>query len=203
MAEVYDNLHSRLVGWAKVILPLCALALLSTLFLFARTSNNPSDIPVAEIDTLAREQKITAPTFSGIATDGSMITIKADSAQPQSGSLNDLTITSPRLTLDASDGTSLTIIAGEGAINSTDKTARLGGLARLETSSGYLMETTELSADLGTGIIQSLGPLAIIAPFGELTAGLVRISVGDEGSGQQMHFTQGVNMIYDPTSQSR
>ena len=203
MVATYDNLHSRLVGWAKIILPLCALALLSTLFLFARSTNDPSDIPLAEIDALAREQKITSPSFSGVASDGSLITVKSDSAQPQSGSLGELTITSPRLTLDATDGTSLSIVAGEGALSSVEKTARLSGLARLQTSSGYLMETTELTADLDSGVIQSLGPLAIKAPFGELTAGLVRISVGDEGTGQQMHFTQGVIMIYNPTSQRR
>ena len=203
MVATYDNLHSRLVSWAKIILPLCALALLSTLFLFARGANDPTDIPVAEIDALAREQRITAPSFSGVETDGSLITIKAQSAQPESGSLGELTITSPLLTLDASDGTSLTIVAGEGALSSTAQTARRSGLARLETSSGYLMETTELRADLSSGEIQSLGPLAIKAPFGELTAGLVRISLGKDNAGQQMHFTQGVNMIYDPTSQSR
>ncbi len=203
MVSANDNLHSRLVGWAKIILPLCALALLSTLFLFARGTNDPTDIPLAEIDALAREQRITAPSFSGVASDGSLITVKAQSAQPDSGSPGELTITSPRLTLDASDGTSLTIVAGEGALSTSANTARLSGLARLETSSGYLMETTELSADLSSGLIQSLGPLAIKAPFGEITAGMVSISVGKDNSGQQMHFTQGVNMIYDPTSHSR
>ena len=30
-----DNLYSQMVGWAKIVLPLCAIGLLSTLFLFA------------------------------------------------------------------------------------------------------------------------------------------------------------------------
>ena len=58
-------------------------------------------------------------------------------------------------------------------------------------------------ADLRTGTIDSLGPLAIMAPFGELTAGLVRIEIGQDNSGQQMHFTNGVTMIYDPKKKDR
>jgi len=199
----YDNLHSRVVGWAKLVLPLIALGLLSTLFLFARTANDPGDIPFAEIGELAREQQITAPTFSGVAADGSLITVTATTALPQSGNLNSLAITLPELAMESADGTSLNIVAGEGAINNVDKIAQLGGLARLETSSGYLLETKELVADLGTGTINSLGPLAVMAPFGELTAGLVRIELGQDNSGQQMHFTNGVNMIYDPKKADR
>ena len=31
-----DNLHSRMVFWLKILLPILALAILSTLFLFSR-----------------------------------------------------------------------------------------------------------------------------------------------------------------------
>ena len=194
----YDNAYSRFVGWTKLILPLAALALLSTMFLFSRASTNTAEIPFSEINKLAQKQQITAPTFSGVATDGSLITITAQAARPENGDLAQLSITEPELILNASDGTNLTILAGVGEIDSANSAARLSGLARLETSSGYKMETTELIADLNTGTVDSLGPLAIIAPFGEITAGLVRIEIGENGSGQQMHFTEGVNMIYTP-----
>jgi len=200
---VYDNLYSRFVFWAKIILPLAALGLLSTMFLFARTAGDPGDIPFAEIGEIARDQMITAPTFSGVATDGSLITITAQNAQPQAGNLKDLTIDAPLLTLDASDGTNLSIVAGLGQINNARQTVSLAGLARLETSSGYRMETTELIADLATGTINSLGPLEVRAPFGELSAGLVQIETGQDGRGQKMHFTEGVKMIYVPNSNDR
>lgn len=204
MMAVYDNSYSRFVGWAKIILPIMALGLLSTLFLFARSSTNPTgDIPFAEIDALAREQKITAPTFSGVTADGTIITITAADAKPENGNLDTMTINTPRLTMGAADGTELTIVAGNGTIDNQANTASLSGLARLETSSGYQMETKELVADLTVGQIDSLGPLAVIAPFGEITAGLVSIRLGKDGEGQQMHFTQGVRMIYDPSTSDR
>ena len=64
-----DNFHSQLVGWSKIILPICGIGLLSTLFLFARSSTDETGIPFAEIETLAREQRISAPQFSGLADD--------------------------------------------------------------------------------------------------------------------------------------
>ena len=193
-----DNLHSRVVGWTKIVLPLLAIALLSTLFLFARNATGPSEIPVAEITEIAREQRISAPNFAGIAADGSIIEISAKFAQPQEGSLDQLVITSPSLTIDALDGTKLRIFAGQGVIDGVGQTARLTGLARLETSSGYMMETDALSADLATGQVISDGRLAVIAPFGTLEAGRIEIVVPSNEIGQQMHFTNGVRMLYKP-----
>lgn len=193
-----DNFHSRLVGWTKIILPLMALALLSTLFLFAKSSNDGTEIPFARLTELARDQRISEPEFSGVAGDGSIIKIAAQSAQPQEGNLDFLLVTDPTLNLDAIDGSSLRINAGEGIVNGLTKQAKLTGLARLETSSGYLMETEGLLANLETGVVTSFGPLEIHAPFGQVTAGHVEIRIGQDNSGQQMYFSEGVRMLYVP-----
>ena len=107
------------------------------------------------------------------------------------------------VTLDAVDGTSLTIFAGAGVLDGPNQQARLDGLARLETSSGYMMETAGLLADLETGQVTSLGRLEVQAPFGSLTAGQVDILVTSEGEGQQMRFTDGVKLVYDPANAER
>lgn len=195
-----SNVHSTVVGWLKILLPLGALALLSTMFLFARQSGDAPTIPFAEIDQMARDQLITAPRFSGVADDGSVVEITALNAKPDGADLNSLTINKPRLTLNAADGTSLSIVAGAGVIDNTGQEARLDGLARLETSSGYKMETAGLVANLKSGEVTSQGRLAVQAPFGSVTAGQVSILVTDDGMGQQMRFTGGVKLVYDPTS---
>uniref|UniRef100_A0AAN0MF35 Uncharacterized protein n=1 Tax=Yoonia rhodophyticola TaxID=3137370 RepID=A0AAN0MF35_9RHOB len=56
-----------------------ALGLLSTLFLLARAPAEPPDISFAEIEAMARDQRITAPRFSGVTDDGSVISIAARS----------------------------------------------------------------------------------------------------------------------------
>jgi len=199
----YDNFHSQLVVWTKIILPIGAIALLSTLFLFARGTTDPGDIPFAEIDEMAREQQISEPQFSGVASDGSIIEITAKAAKPENGSLETLAITSPLLTLNAVDGTSLTIQAGEGILDNTTQRAELTGLARLDTSSGYSMETGGLIAALDTGEVTSTGPLEIRAPFGAIDAGRVSFTVTSDGTGQQMRFTEGVTLVYDPVEAAK
>ncbi len=195
-----SNFHSKLVGWFKILLPLAALALLSTLFLFARSPAEEPAISFAELDKLAQEQRITAPRFSGVSDDGAVIAITAATAKPEPN--ESLTITGPTLSLAAPDGTQLTVKAGFGTINTANQTAELGGLARLETSSGYVMETEGLTADLTTGEITSTGPLEIQAPYGDVKAGKVTILAASDGTGQRMDFTGGVKLLYDPTSRS-
>ena len=58
---VADNTYSRVVGWLKILLPLGALALLSTLFLFARGIAPVGEIPYAELEEIAREARISDP----------------------------------------------------------------------------------------------------------------------------------------------
>lgn len=192
------NFHSQLVGWLKILLPLAALMLLSTLFLFARNTGTPTEIPFAEIDAAAAEQRIAAPRFSGLTNTGDTLAISAEAARPDANGGTEVTIDKPRLSLDATDGTTLRISAGTGLVDTAAKTAHLGGLARLETSSGYVMETAGLQADLTTGTVTSDGALEVQAPFGQLNAGQVTIQTGSDGTGQQMNFTKGVNLVYTP-----
>ncbi len=70
------------------------------------------------------------------------------------------------------------------------------GLARLTSSSGYEMETGGLIADFGTGVVTSIGPLEIQAPFGDMTAGGMRLAMSGDGTGQQMVFNGGVRLLY-------
>ena len=57
---MYDNSYSRFVALTKVILPIIALGILSTLFLFSRNIDPTQSIPYADVDVegLAREQQI-------------------------------------------------------------------------------------------------------------------------------------------------
>lgn len=193
-----SNFHTWFVGWVKIILPMIALALLSTLFLFARSPSDNPEIPVARIEELARDQQITAPQFSSVADDGSVIAVAAKNAKPDAVRPDTFLVEDLAIDVDAPDGTTLNITSGMSVLDNATQTARLNGLSRVTTSSGYTMETVGISADLRTGEIVSDGPLAIQAPFGELSAGKVRIAVTTDGTGQQMVFTQGVRLLYKP-----
>ena len=100
--------------------------------------------------------------------------------------------------MDNPGGSNLEVTATTGEIDGRGQIARLMGLARLRTSSGFEMETNGLIASLETGIVTSDGLLEIRAPFGELTAGQVTFQVSADDTGQQMLFTQGVRLLYEP-----
>ena len=57
--------RTRIVRWLRVLLPLVALAMLSTMFLFSRGSDVESRIPYAEVDAqaAARDNRIVAPEY--------------------------------------------------------------------------------------------------------------------------------------------
>lgn len=193
-----DNFYSHFVGWLKVLLPLAALALLSTLFLFARGSNTEQTIPYAELAEMAREPSMSNPNLAGVTTDGSAVSITAAELRPNPTVPDAFEIVTPNLVLDATDGSRIEISAGFGQIDGRAKMLTMTGLVRLGTSSGYMMETTGIEADLASGRISSLGPLEVQAPFGSLTAGRVVVQTSSDGLGQQMVFNGGVSLLYQP-----
>lgn len=193
-----SNLHSSIVGWAKIILPMCALALLSTLFLFARGSSTPSESILEEATAIAREQRVSAPEFSGLTDDGATVVISARSARPNMTVPDTVSIDDMRMRIDNPDGSYLEVTATEGAVDGRAQVAQFLGLARMQTSTGFMLETNGLIAELDTGVVTSQGLLEIRAPFGEMTAGQVTFTVPQDDEGVQMLFTDGVRLLYSP-----
>jgi len=191
-----DNLYSRFVAWSKILLPLAALALLSTMFLFARKSDTVSDIPFARIEEIARSPRIAQPSFAGIAQDGAVFTVSADTIRPVAGQPDSMAIADFRADLTGTGGDSLTLTAAAGTLDGRARTITLTGLARLVTSTGYAMETTGLTAWLDQNRLETVGALEIRAPFGALAAG--RLVYGPGPDGPQMVFNGGVRLLYQP-----
>jgi lipopolysaccharide export system protein LptC len=190
-----DNLYSKFVGFLKITLPLAALALMSTVFLFARAPTQDSAVPYAEIEEIAREPHLSGAQVSGVADDGSVIQLTAETARP----LGDVLLVETMFaSIDVVNGIHIDIRAGRGEINNATRIARLTGLARIETSNGYEMETAGITANLTTGQITSDGALEIQAPFGSLTAGQMIIETPEGMGGQVMLFQNGVRLVYTP-----
>jgi lipopolysaccharide export system protein LptC len=173
---------------------------LSTLFLLARGPAEPSDIALAEVEAIAREQRVSAPEFSGVTDEGAIIVVSAKTARPDSERPDTVNIDTMRLRMDNADGSHIEVTATRGELDGRERLARFLGLARLETSTGYELETNGLIAELDTGLVTSDGLLEIRAPFGQLTAGKVTFQVSSDTTGQEMLFTDGVRLLYIPQS---
>jgi len=198
MAQSFAS-YSRVVAWLKILLPLSALALLSTLFLFSRSIDPEQSIPFADVDVkqLAREPRITAPEFSGMTADGAAITISASTAKADPTNLETATIDRLVAEFQTPDGAEVTAQADQGAIEDA-RVARLAGNVHIQTSSGYRISTEELVSDLDQTLITSGGAVVATGPLGEIKAGQMIVSLQNRTGTSMLVFKNGIKVLYDP-----
>ncbi|MDZ4087667.1 MAG: LPS export ABC transporter periplasmic protein LptC [Tabrizicola sp.] len=192
--------HTRVVGWLKVVLPLAALAILSTLFLVARRIDPEAALPYAEVDVedLAREPRMTAPTYAGTTEDGSALTLSADEARPaaegQSAQAAGL-----RLDLATPDGGRTELVAAEARMDDTTRQMVLSGGVTLTTSTGYRLETAEIVAKLDRTGLESRVPVTATGPAGEITADSMVLGQDNRTPGAYvLVFNGSVRLVYQP-----
>lgn len=195
--------YSRVVAWLKVIFPLSALALLSTLFLLARNIDPEQSIPFADVDVkeLAREPRITAPDFSGMTADGSAITITAATVKTDPTKLEDAEIDRLSAIVQTPEGARIFVESDEGAIEDA-RIARLIGNVEITTSSGFTVKTDELTTDLDKTLITSDGPVRGDGPLGTMSAGKMSVLLQNNSGTSVLVFKNGVRVLYIPKKAS-
>ncbi|NCO20643.1 MAG: hypothetical protein GW905_01220 [Rhodobacterales bacterium] len=197
----YDNTHSRLVAWLKVVLPLIALAILSTLFLVSQRTDPQRAIPYSDVEVAAilREQRIDKPDYAGVTSDGSAITMAADSARPDTA--DSVTASALRLRLETPDGGVLSVESGRGQIDTLGGRADMSDGVRIVTSTGYIIETKSLSAALNAADVESGGEITARGPMGQLVAGQMQLRADTSEENTRRYvlvFQAGVHLIYTP-----
>ncbi len=209
--------RTRLVAWAKVMLPLAALALLSTLFLLARApdgSGMPGDVPFARIEEVAGGAgeggpRIDAPRLAGLAPDGTAVILQARRLLPLPGQPDGFHAEAPRLETRAppgvAGGLTARLAAAEGEVLGPTRTLRLlGGVALDATSpaAGPLRARMgSATADLGSGTLTGLGGVEAETRLGSLRADAMRlVQGGAEGTeaGARVVFNGAVRLVYHP-----
>lgn len=194
--------YSRLVGTAKVVLPLLALALLSTLFLVARRIDTEAAIPYATVDVreLARAARIGEPRYAGMTADGAAITVTAARAVPGDTALSTLQATDLTAQIDLADGTVVGITAPLGRLDTPGGTAELAGGAVITLSTGWRAQTATLTTALDATRVVAETRIDATGPLGDLTAGAMELTQGARpaDAGPVLLFTGGVRLLYDP-----
>lgn len=190
--------YSRLVAWLKVLLPLSALALLSTLFLLSRNIDPVATIPFAEneIRERIRDQQVTEPFFSGTTDGGDGFSVTSDSMLMGSGLDHEAEDLSAQI--DLASGTRVLLSADFGQFDTAAARSELSGNVVITTSQGYRMSSDALSADFDGLRVASPGPVTGQAPFGDLNAGAMILERDDTSGATHLVFTNGVNLIYQP-----
>ncbi len=192
-----DTGYSQFVRWAKVILPLVALSLLATLFLFAERTSGPEGFPLARLDELVRDPKLTEPRFSGMFGDRSSIEVSARSVRPSAEPAWDMEVEGISLAVTA-DENRMTVVGGLALISGQRQKLDVRGLSRLSVNDQYSIETLGLSFDLPKGTLTSTERLEARTPFGALEAGKMHVSVDTDQQSFRLEFTGGVELVYTP-----
>ncbi|MGB3246124.1 MAG: LPS export ABC transporter periplasmic protein LptC [Sulfitobacter sp.] len=193
--------YSRLISWLKVLFPLTALALLSTLFLLSRATDPESQIPFAdkEIQDRLRDQQVTGPFFSGTSADGDQISFSAEkltTPQGQTGANEALDV---RAEVDLASGANVTLTAERAHFNMAQDRAELAGSVVVATSTGYTLTSDLFTAEMSSLNLKSPGAVEGTGPAGHITAGGMTLSKPESSDSAQLVFTNGVKLVYTPS----
>ncbi|MCZ0811349.1 MAG: LPS export ABC transporter periplasmic protein LptC [Pseudomonadota bacterium] len=182
----------------KILLPLAALGLLSTLFLLSRTVDPNQPIPVAEVglEQRAQEQGASNATFTGVTDEGDLITLNAEVARPDPRDPRKILadVVDSRLTLTS--GSLIDIVSDEAEVHQDEFTVKLIGDVQITTSTGYRMNTEILNSRFDMLYAQTPGPVTGNGPPGDIDAGRMLLAPNEETGDTHLFFTDGVKVIY-------
>lgn len=198
------DLHSRMVGWLKVALPLTALALLSTLFLLSDRIDPTDAIPYAEVDVedLANDPRMSAPAYAGTTEDGAGITLSAASVRPAAGDRG-ASAEGVAAQVETPDGQKIDIAAAAAALDQAAGRLDLTGGVTLETALGYRLETAGITAALDRTEVASTAPVTVKAPMGDIRAeGFTLTQDPADPGAYLLVFKGGVRLLYQPGGQA-
>jgi len=192
--------YTRMVSWLKVLFPLMALALLSTLFLISRAIDPGQSIPFAEkeIQDRLRDQQVTAPFFTGASAQGDELSFYADVLTTPDGKIGSNTATNIRATIKTPDGAFYRLQSKQADIDLVEDYVKLTEDVVVMTSTGYRMTSDYMTSGLSSLNLESPGPVYGTAPEGTLEAGSMTVAKPENGGAAQLFFTNRVKLIYKP-----
>ena len=191
--------YSRMIAFLKVLLPLMALALLSTLFLLSQNTEPMASIPFAEaeVNERMRDQQITGPFFSGSTEQGDQISFSAGKIGVADGN-GRVTANDISAQIDLSSGARLVFFAELGEVDIANDTSILSGKVLITTSTGYKINSERLVSAMTSLNMESPDKIIAEGPLGTFSAGSMRLTLSEKTKFTQMIFTNAVKLIYDP-----
>ena len=196
-----DNTYSRFVYWSKILLPMLALGLLATLFLFSEDRTGPGELPFSEVELeeLARGERMGAPRYAGLTEDGAALEVRAQSIAPDADDPGKVSASDVAGRYAVPGGVRFDFTAATGTLRTSTESLALDGGVRIDTSTGYRITADSMAARLDQTRMEATGNVAADGPPGRLTAG--RMLVAGPGPGQGGYvlvFKDGVKLVYEP-----
>ncbi|MEM6304835.1 MAG: LPS export ABC transporter periplasmic protein LptC [Pseudomonadota bacterium] len=202
MSTVASDSYSRLISWLKVVLPLSALAILSTLFLLSRSGEQEAQVPFAdqEIKEWLRDQQVTGPFFSGTTTDGDQLSFSAEKLTTPEGQTGASEAVDVRVEMAFTSGSTLDLTADQARFDMAENHVELEGRVVIVSSAGYRLTSQRLTSRMSAVDLVSPGPVEGEGPMGTLIAGSMTLSAPKSGESAQLVFKDRVKLVYDPAN---
>ncbi|MGV6804506.1 MAG: LPS export ABC transporter periplasmic protein LptC [Ruegeria sp.] len=196
--------YSRMVQFLKVLLPLAAILLLSTVFLLSRSieTNVSGPFSQQDIDERLKGQLVTRPNYRGTTRKGEDIQVEAVQAS-QGAADGTPTATEFRGRFGLLSGGVITLDSNTGAIRPDKGTATFVGDVVITTTDGIRVTTDLLNTSLDEIRGDTPGQVQGTGPLGNFSAG--RMTFGTEKRDGPVHilFTDGVKLLYEPEKAER
>lgn len=170
--------YDRLVSVVKWVLPLAAFAVLAAALILPLTANREfSFILSKDRVALAGERlRVTDASYRGEDRRGQAFTIRAANAIQRSSETPVVELEGISATLDARNGP-VTAVAEAGRYDLERERITIDGPVRVDSASGYLLETQDVSVDLPTRTVASDAGVSGKVPLGSFSADRLRADV--------------------------
>ena len=194
----FDDGYSAFVAWLKTLLPIAALGMLSTIFLFSGKIDVTKSLPYAELNVaeIVREQRITKPYFTTISENGTEVALSAAYASADPNITDIYNVSEPSIVLKSKTGRRTQITAGFGKMNSASQQAVVSQGVNVTGTPGFWITTNNLDVNFERATISSNGPFEGVSPIGAIKAGKMFMQMAADA--RQIVFTNGVQLIYQP-----
>jgi len=193
----YDP-YSRLVLILRVLLPLVALGILSTLFLFSSRIEPGGTIPFADADVAERirNQRLTEPLYFSVTDDGDNLEFTADHMVTGETGVSEGTNVAAQL--DFATGGSMNVVAQTGRLDLDGDLLTLEGEIEMESTGGYDLFSDFMTSRVSQLEVISPGEVRGFGPGGTLVAQRMEIRATPDGQNTLALFTGGVKLVYEP-----
>lgn len=200
------SLYSRYVSIVKIILPLIAIALLATVFLFTseRTIDGGLGFSKADLVTLEAGMQVSKPRFSGSTAGGDEYNFIAEYLRPDAPKPTRVYASGISGEINYLQGTTVQISAQEADVSLTERTIQLSEGVSVVFSDGFRASSDNLYAELNESRLTTNGPVTALSLMGNISAGNLRVeTVQQDGEEKQMiWFEKGVKLVINLDSDS-
>lgn len=196
-----DKLYSRFIRGLRVVLPLAALALLSTIFMLSNGREAALDLStyLKSSDGTALETGIGGPTFAGDTENGDRVIVRAARVMPDDN--GQIGARDVRADLVLNTGGDIAMTAATAAFADDQNRLDLTGAVEVTTSTGYVVKTESVQIQIDRIAGQTTSAVEASGPVGQLRADQMRVTQDEETGDVQLHFTGNVKLVYLPQSE--